>query len=214
MALTISGTNRIRRLNLVNTINTTICGWARINTSADSFIALSSVGIEMAILWDGAGAGSSGNMVLVSYNGITLNTNAFASRPPLGEWFFFYMSCSGLGTNQFTGGWIRPAISSYVTATTTMTTNATAALTCPVTGGTGASTIANLKVWNLSLSQQVIDLEYRSYRPKTTQNLLLWAPLNKDTIVGSLTDYSGNDNHLENHAGTVVVADGPPLSWK
>ena len=76
------------------------------------------------------------------------------------------------------------------------------------TGVFGDVTIANLKIWNVALTEAEIIQESDSYRPVRTSGLLQWSPYDDGT---SARDYSGIANH-GTVTGALQVA-GPPVGF-
>lgn len=68
-------------------------------------------------------------------------------------------------------------------------------------------TIANLKLWTVTLTAAAVAQEMNSYLPSRTANLLIWSPFDDGT---SFKDYSGNGNNGTAGGGAASAA-GPPI---
>lgn len=184
----------------------TICGLARIeanNLSNQLLAAFSdSTGYFSAAL-EWRNAGTDFMTLRTDTTGATANRTNFASRPAVGELFFWYLKCSGTGAGQVEAGWGYLDGSAMVTATRALETGTDGAVALVILGGIVSTHLrgqmAAVRQWTAALSAAELENErYRTYASRRT-NLIGDYPM--WDAATSLTDFSGNGATLTNLAG-------------
>ena len=153
-----------------NVESRTICGLARIETNSSSATQLicgfsnSQSYFSVRLDWRRS---SSDSMYLYCQNGSGgTSPVTFASRPAVGELFFWYVKCSGTGSNAVEAGWGYLDGSAMVTATNTLVGGSSGSCQLMTVGGELSSyvrgQIAGVRQWTTALS--AAELENERYR--------------------------------------------------
>lgn len=184
----------------------TVCSFARIeaNLSQTQFLAGFSDTLSYlsaAIEWRSAGSDTM-SLRVETTAGVPTRTN-FASRPAVGELFFWYLKCSGTGAGQVEGGWCYLDGSAMVTATTALQAGTDGAAALVVFGGLISEDVRGqmfgLRQWTTAISAAELEIErYHTYATRR-DNLIGDYPL--WDVATSLTDFSGNGATLTNLSG-------------
>lgn len=189
----------------------TAMGWARVEPGTTGTQGLFSMnGYNVCACWR-----DSPGDALFTFDGVVYNPSTLPSMPSTGEWWHWYVKCSGTGSGQIEYGWRRPSDAAYV-ATSGATLNSGITVT-DMSFGLGDDDYFNgqmaaIKVWDAALSAAEIEQEMWLIRPIRTANLHLWTPMVDTTLATNYTDYSGNGRTLT-AANTPSVEDGPPITW-
>jgi len=184
-----------------NTTQSIFTGTRAIPTNADTFLNWEEVTEIMQI---------------GSWDSVTTNRGALASRPSLGTWFHWYVTCSGSGANELKGAW-RPAGSSiYVSATTTLAPNSTGTGLARI-GAYSASSWGNIRLaaykqYSTALSEINILTESFYYLPVQFVNLTQCSPILASSVSNGTLDYSANGNNFTS-SGSPTIEEGPPIMW-
>lgn len=190
-----------------NVESRTLCGVARIesNTSVSQLLAAfsdSASYFSAALEWRSLG---SDTMSLRTDNtsAVATRTN-FASRPAVGEYFFWYLKCSGTGAGAVEGGWCYLDGSAMVTQTGTLQSGTDGAVALLIIGGVISADLrgqmAGLRQWTAALTADELEVErHHTYATMQRGNLIGEYPL--WDVATSLTDFSGNGATLDNLGG-------------
>lgn len=185
----------------------TICGLGRIEANAGSATQLIAAFSDSASYFSAAlewrAAGTDSMFVRVDTTGGVANRTAFASRPAVGELFFWYLKCSGTGAGQVEGGWGYLDGSAMVTATTALQSGTDGAVALLILGGVISSHLRGqlgaFRQWTAALSAAELENEryqiYASRRDNLIGEYPFW------DVATSLTDFSGNGATLTNLSG-------------
>lgn len=185
----------------------TICGLGRIEANAGSGTQLiaafsdSASYFSAALEWRSI-AGDTMSLRADTTGAVANRTN-FASRPAVGELFFWYLKCSGTGAGQVEGGWGYLDGSAMVTATTALESGTDGAVALLILGGVISAHLRGqlgaLRQWTAALSAAELENEryqiYASRRDNLIGEYPLW------DVATSLTDFSGNGATLTNLSG-------------
>ena len=185
----------------------TICGLGRIEANAGSGTQLiaafsdSASYFSAALEWRSI-AGDTMSLRADTTGAVANRTN-FASRPAVGELFFWYLKCSGTGAGQVEGGWGYLDGSAMVTATTALQSGTDGAVALLILGGVISAHLRGqlgaLRQWTAALSAAELENEryqiYASRRDNLIGEYPLW------DVATSLTDFSGNGATLTNLSG-------------
>lgn len=188
----------------------TICGWAQ----SASFAGPPHVLMTMRT------AASTIQFELIHHTGasqMVLDGSArvaFASRPATGEWFFFWVQCSGSGAGAMTAGWIRRGDASPVTVSAQISNSGVPGnLYMGGSAGDPSDTrFAAVKMWDAVLTSAELENERWQILPRKTASLLFFTPMVDATLASNVIDYSGNAVDWTAN-GSAAVEDGPPISW-
>lgn len=188
----------------------TICGWAR----SASFAGPPHVLMTMRT------AASTIQFELIHHTGASQMVIdgsarvAFASRPATGEWFFFWVQCSGSGAGAMTAGWIRRDDAAPVTVSAQISNSGVPGnLYMGGSAGDPSDTrFAAVKMWDAVLTAAELENERWQILPRKAASLLFFTPMVDSTLANNVTDYSGNAVHWTAN-GSAAVEDGPPISW-
>jgi len=184
----------------------TVCGFARIESNAAQTQMLGGFSDSLsyfsaAIEW--RSVGSDAMSLRADTTGGTPNRVSFASRPAVGELFFWYLECSGTGAGQVEGGWCYLDGSSMVTQTTALQTGTDGAVAFLGFGGLISADLRGqlfgLRQWTTALSAAELENERYQVYANTRANLIGEYPL--WDVATSLTDFSGNGATLTNLSG-------------
>lgn len=184
----------------------TICGFARIESNAAQSQMLggfsdSATYFSAALEWRSVGSDTM-SLRVDTTAGVANRTN-LASRPAVGETFFWYLKCSGTGAGQVEGGWCYLDGSAMVSTTATLQTGADGAAALLVLGGLIAADLrgqmGGVRQWTAALSADDLENErhqiYANRRADLIGEYPLW------DVATSLTDFSGNGATLDNLSG-------------
>lgn len=184
----------------------TICGFARIESNAAQTQVLggfsdSATYFSAALEWRSVGSDTM-SLRVDTTAGVANRTN-LASRPAVGETFFWYLKCSGTGAGQVEGGWCYLDGSAIVSTTDTLQTGADGAAALLVLGGLIAADLrgqmAGVRQWTAALSADDLENErhqiYANRRADLIGEYPFW------DVATSLTDFSGNGATLTNLSG-------------
>lgn len=185
----------------------TICGLGRIEANAGSATQLIAAFSDSASYFSAAlewrASGTDSMFVRVDTTGGFANRTAFASRPAVGELFFWYLKCSGTGAGEVEGGWGYLDGSAMVTQTTALQTGTDGAVALMILGGVISSHLRGqlgaFRQWTAALSAAELENEryqiYASRRDNLIGEYPFW------NVATSLTDFSGNGATLTNLSG-------------
>lgn len=190
-----------------NVESRTICGLARIETNSSSATQLicgfsnSQSYFSVRLDWRRS---SNDSMYLYCQNGSGgTSPVTFASRPAVGELFFWYVKCSGTGSNAVEAGWGYLDGSAMVTATNTLVSGSSGSCQLMTVGGELSSyvrgQIAGVRQWTTALS--AAELENERYQISANRRADLIGEYPFWDVATSLTDFSGNGATLSNISG-------------
>ena len=184
----------------------TICGFARIESNAAQTQMLggfsdSATYFSATLEWRSVGSDTM-SLRVDTTAGVPNRTN-FASRPAVGDLFFWYLKCSGTGAGQVEGGWCYLDGSAMVTQTTTLQTGTDGAVAFVGFGGLIVvdlrGQMAGVRQWTAALSADDLENErhqiYANRRADLIGEYPFW------DVATSLTDFSGNGATLDNLSG-------------
>lgn len=187
-----------------NVESRTLCGLSRIQSNTGSTQILggftNALGyFSAALYWRGIGD----SMYVTVADGVTTSSSTFASRPAVGDLFFWYLKCSGTGSGDLEGGWCPLDGSAFVTQTITLLAGTSGACAFMAVGGAisqhSESQLAGLRQWTSPLSAADLENERHFIRAVRGANLIGDYPM--WDVATSLTDFSGNGATLENLGG-------------
>lgn len=192
----------------------TICGKSYILSDrgvVDQYIVNLSAGAGADIIagmyWQDA---SAAGMRVISWDGSTTNANGFASAPGVGEWFHWYLRCSGSGAGLLQGGWASET-ADYVTITTTLPSVLTPTILHIGTstfGGWLNARMTHVRAWNAALTDNELAWERFNDTAVRTANLIFDCPMTEGTTAQAVKDYSGLGNNAS-QTGVLVEDNGP-----
>lgn len=160
--------------------------------------------------WDG---NNTNTMLIGSYQPPNYAEATFASRPAVGEWFHFYVRCSGAGTAQLEAGWAKPTDAAYVTAASDMFIGTLIPHVLRYARYTFTSDsnmrFSHLRAWNSKLTDAEIALERWSDRAVKLP-VVFDVPADGPTTTLAALDYSGAAANLT--LTTTTIADNAPIS--
>lgn len=209
------GDTLTRSANLPSLTSFTLCGWVQIVADVGGgalqpiFWCLNAGNTDgIAVFWEDTG----GTMDLEVFDGGSVVSNSnFASRPAVGTPFFWYVKCSGTGSNLVTAGFRGYGSASFVTVTGTLG----ATVAAPANfffGGVLATYYSNIRKWNhkmwdrvLTADELAVESYYEAVKFPTSLNTH-W----KMRVSTDVSDYSGNGRSLTS-GGTPTTEDGIAL---
>ena len=156
-------------------------------------------GSYQGLFWEG---GSSNTMVIEQ----TSSSAAFGSRPAVGQWFFWAISCAGTAGGDLKGYWALPIDAAFTKAQATGSGLTTASIDI---GNDPSSEridgrLAFVRCWDAVLTENELWCEMHGF-PRRTANINfrwdLWSS-------GDVQDYSGNGRN-PTVGGTFTTEDGP-----
>src|ERR1700752_410627 len=104
----------LNRASAFTTSSFTAMGWCQVASDLGPsempiFVGMASVGsdADVYLIWRQGGSGSL-PMTVVCFDAVGGDQlTTFGSKPAVGEWFHWYIKCSGTGANLLEAGWRR-----------------------------------------------------------------------------------------------------------
>ena len=207
-----SGDKATRTTSLPSSTAFTACGWAYTTSERSAWQIIAGIEDATSNSTLGMFIGYKNDNVFSIFDDGGVVTN-FASRPSVGTYFFWALTCSGTAGGTFNGYWANIGDSAFVKANQAGSSFTPAML---IFGNDsfdewydGRSGV--LKVFSAALSEAELLNEMYTILPKRLNVLNSWHPTFNDTN-DNLLDYSGNGRSLT-AAGTLTLEDNPPISW-
>lgn len=215
----------VSRASAVSIGSFTCMGWTQMVTDRGSattqpiLILTRTFGTNADIFfdWEDGGVGD-GVMTIGSYDGSTAPTTNFGSRPAAGDWFHWYVKCSGSGSGNLEAGWRRLQDSAYVTATAILASGSVGSTPGMRLGDDGFGSWSNarfaaIKCYSTALAAGDIERERLTFEPRNTTNLSFWVPMINTVVADAVKDYSGAAANLTAN-GTLTLEGGPPIAYR
>lgn len=211
-----AGEGYTRAISGITNTGFTFCGWARMQ-AADSYgviVGLNSQSNWADVFLNWGNTTDALSMVIGSYRtgaGGGDYEVAFASRPAIGEDFFYYVRSGGSGLEA---GWRRPTDSAWVTATCTSVTWSGATPTLRVNtdafGEWGNRRQGALYVYDNALTDSELLNQMTQVDP--IESAWGFYPFNDPDVADNVTDQSGNGRNLTS-SGTLTVEENFPIGF-
>jgi hypothetical protein len=194
--------------------NFTVCWWMKYASSVTNRNNPFTIHIDgsSAIYYQTSGA--SGTQL--QYNLVGNGSNVLTLVDiGIGNWYFFALAISGQQVDNYyaaLGADTLTLAQSFASSSTWWTPTNMRLSQRPDTFGRIDGTLANVKIWQASLSKAELEAERRALRPHRRANLYAWYPMVDPGANARTRDMSGLSRDWT-QTGTVTDEAGPPLAY-
>lgn len=160
-------------------------------------------------------SGASGTQL--QYNLVGNGSNVLALTDlGVGNWYFIALSISGATVNNYYGALGSAELTlvqSFANSAIWFTPTNMRLSQRPDTFGRIDGTLANVKIWQASLTKAELEAERRVIRPRRLESLHAWYPIVDSGATARVRDFSGNRRDWLSNGSAITDEAMPPLTY-